>query len=1118
MDTFTKQDPYVVITFGNKTAKTSVLNGAGTQGSWEETFPFIIDTADIQKTEIDLKVMDEDVFSSDEVGRATLFIPEITQVLGQRLTVQLKNKENTEVRGEVIVTVELTGLPSNFQLPKAEIDEGKDQKSSEWRRQEGEALPGGFVLEEKDEEIGLPQLRKPGKLYIQCHRAILNRGSDFITKSDPYAILQVGKQKYSTHVASGQGKTPSWEKKFTFNLKGTEDVLKVTVKDKDTLIDDNMGSNSYRIDDILSKPKHYKYQLLRSADSRVLAGVIVMSVSFVPTELVSTEFWGSVDGTNNPGIVALPMGETPLIDEDLDYEWDWALCFSLGVAHETIKLKKKKWEQPDFFRLVAGEMVLRLLMSGLKVMLYKAQSNDKVICLIGASEKRLKHEAQRIEHSLELDRDECLSQGRGRLGLVEMTEEEKRLSPDDWFNIYAPFKDSNKDMPDRERLFRHYNLPGRKKPSIFRNLDRLKLIMSIVESPIAMGGCEMQLSRFKRKANHPLKDYFPLHKHDLKEEIFQAWSRTFAVFSQPLKKIRNYYGEKVAFYFAFLQFYSRWLVLPALFGIIIAIYQLIDGRIDGILLPLHGLLVALWAAFFLEFWKRRQATLGALWGVTDFHETEQTRPEYKGELKKSVVDASVEKQYPFWRRLFRLLLGNSVVFVLIGAVLASVFGIVFFRALAIKELGKRGGGIVASIVSSIQIILFNLLYTRLARRINDFENHRTESEYENALIAKTFIFKFINSYNTLFYIAFFKQHDLGYQSESCVRNCMVELRTQLAIIFFLTLFYNNFMEFSKPFWRTHFKESRLFGGMDEEDKRDLSPAEVELALDPYETTFDEFDELVIQFGYGTLFVTAFPIAPLLAVIACMIEIKLDSSKLLKFSRRPIPRRACNIGTWFNVFDVLGFIAIVTNLAVVVFSVNPGETESLHYDMTGRFLFFIIAEHAIMGLKYLIDYLIADVPMRVKTRIMRQEHVTRILVNGMHEQDYGDDMADEYQQREESGESIFLKTELLHSIYDPDRIPQRVPRQLLASFATKAKLKMDGSNPVVKASPGRIVSEPGVAAAAVLKSEAKRVESTQTFNSPGNQIPDAGDTPRGSLIQEPSLLPRSSSNGDVFADA
>lgn len=53
--------------------------------------------------------------------------------------------------------------------------------------------------------------------------------------------------------------------------------------------------------------------------------------------------------------------------------------------------------------------------------------------------------------------------------------------------------------------------------------------------------------------------------------------------------------------------------------------------------------------------------------------------------------------------------------------------------------------------------------------------------------------------------------------------------------------------------------------------------------------------LVLQFGFTTIFVAAFPLAPLLALLNNIIEIRLDAYKFVTQWRRPMPARATDIG-------------------------------------------------------------------------------------------------------------------------------------------------------------------------------------------------------------------------------
>lgn len=52
---------------------------------------------------------------------------------------------------------------------------------------------------------------------------------------------------------------------------------------------------------------------------------------------------------------------------------------------------------------------------------------------------------------------------------------------------------------------------------------------------------------------------------------------------------------------------------------------------------------------------------------------------------------------------------------------------------------------------------------------------------------------------------------------------------------------------------------------------------------------------MIQYGFTTIFVAAFPLAPLLAFFSNVVEIRLDAIKMVRLQRRLVPRKAKDIG-------------------------------------------------------------------------------------------------------------------------------------------------------------------------------------------------------------------------------
>lgn len=231
----------------------------------------------------------------------------------------------------------------------------------------------------------------------------------------------------------------------------------------------------------------------------------------------------------------------------------------------------------------------------------------------------------------------------------------------------------------------------------------------------------------------------------------------------------------------------------------------------------------------------------------------------------------------------------------------------------------------------------------------------------------------MNSYNSLIYIAFFERFGLGL--ETCQTDddeyCIKAIQISLATIFATQIIYNNSMELLYPFWHK-FKANEVIG-----DKK-LGFPEKNYYLYKSDDTFSDYDELLVTYGYTTLFVLAFPLSPFLALLSFLIELKIDSYKLHTLCRRPPPRSTDSIGVWYVVIEILNLISIFTNLTMILFVSGVGE--SYWPDMSDRFCVFIALEHLMLIFKGAAAYVIPDATKAVRIERMRHKHIEEVLID------------------------------------------------------------------------------------------------------------------------------------------
>jgi hypothetical protein len=371
---------------------------------------------------------------------------------------------------------------------------------------------------------------------------------------------------------------------------------------------------------------------------------------------------------------------------------------------------------------------------------------------------------------------------------------------------------------------------------IFRSSDRQAIIDFILRSKIKDGGAELDESSDLGSA---VLQRFPLHmasrvlefqhtwvqfwKTEKRGEIPIPWSpvtqplsKTFqklwdatlviynGVLNQPLDDIAEYFGDGIAFYFAWVAYFSRWLVIPAVIGFVVFCCQMAAGTMDHWTCIPFSCFIIIWASFMLAFWRQKSSALAYRWGVLGYEMEETERPQFVG---KSVYDPSTEEMRKVTTPWERIKIYCVVVPIILSLVIAMLLLMTIIILSQETMIQKYNRGETLTIVPTMNILTFHSassmfwntsayieedysngirfpsiteatksefwmstfyyptiygilvavaagIVGRVAIYLNNFENHRKQSTYINRLILKIFCFRFVAVFTPVFYYAF----------------------------------------------------------------------------------------------------------------------------------------------------------------------------------------------------------------------------------------------------------------------------------------------------------------------------------------------------------------------------
>jgi len=628
--------------------------------------------------------------------------------------------------------------------------------------------------------------------------------------------------------------------------------------------------------------------------------------------------------------------------------------------------------QMESWKAKRNTVIHTLSDTGLVLMLYYSRDRDEIFVRIAADPQHLRQVAEMIRYQLEL-KPQYLS------------------AFADYKNDYAGRRDMN--YRDRCVVSHLYETHADKekegdypqKDAIFRTVDRLRLIDHIVRSgDRSCAGIDVgQLLH-----DGDLIHYFPLHEQGKLQDMDKDWFKTFVI-GRNIYKVRDYFGERIALYFLFMSHFIKWMVIPTLIGCFCCVLDLFMGTPNNWTAMFLCIGVGLFSTTFIHFWRRKSNLYALKWGTFSMKKKpEPTRPEFYGVSRINPITSRVDRFYPWSERIWKVLFSYSVITVS----LIALFFVVGILMVLRHIFHKNNGRITFQVINALIVELLNTLFTSLANWLTDRENHRSYSEHANHLLAKMVVFKFINCYVSLYYIAFLKEHSYLFgMPMTCVNDdCLNDLGSQLAIFMIMRLTVQNMIELGAPYavmyYREYtegntFKTSLFTNPMT--IMPDLSSPEKQSKKEDYDV-YQDMDEVLILYGYTVLFVVACPWIPLITMISLVLECFMDQKKLVLLFRRPFPSPASNNEPWDTAFDVFGMIAMATNTAVVVFASNVFASWSHHH----KILLFLVVEHCMIAFRILMSTLFPAVPWEVRMLAMQQQvMVHRHLNLGGEEDDH-----------------------------------------------------------------------------------------------------------------------------------
>lgn len=492
----------------------------------------------------------------------------------------------------------------------------------------------------------------------------------------------------------------------------------------------------------------------------------------------------------------------------------------------------------------------------------------------------------------------------------------------------------------------------------FSSSDRFKLLSKQIDNYVSMETLREQ---------NVVNTVFVPHSHAHVEAFSKKWANPwvwhrFTAFVEHENRIRRYFGEQLTWIYIWQDFYKNALLVPALFGLFMCFQKyFFKESVQHLMRLVLATVMAVWAALFNARWEDHEARVSQRWGMDALKPTAFAHKHYR-----SNKQGSWQVRMAYWAT-------DILTFVMVFGFIVGVN-----RIEELRDIGHKFPSVspwawqqMIAITTSIFIMAVDVLWQYLAGCVVSLENHKFQDSHEDRLIKRLFMVRIVINMYPFLYIAFLED-----KCPKTDRGCLDILDRSVYTYFIMRMLQNFGRDLAHGLtaWLRIANERLRVTGTGVTPEHMYIQIQAKLSKHGHTCRMDDWSRQVISFLLLSCFNVVIPIIAPLVLLTVMLEAKLLPNRDCNTLRRPTPIASAGIGPWKDLLNIVEHLAVLVNVMFVCFKTLPVRD----YPLQWKFWIFVVAEHALICIKYLAKQRIANRARDVTEIHEHNEHVIRRL--------------------------------------------------------------------------------------------------------------------------------------------